>query len=82
MKLDVKAFALSLGLLWAVGVFLLAMLDASLGFGTQWVALIATVYKGYGPGLTGALAGMPWAFIDAFIGALLWAWLYNRLAKS
>lgn len=81
MKLDVKAFALSFGILWAAGVFVLALLNMSLGFGGQWVELIASVYKGYGPTLQGSLIGMPWAFLDAFIGALLWAWLYNRLAK-
>lgn len=82
MKLDVKAFALSLGLLCAFAVFLLALLDSSLGFGTEWVALIATVYKGYGPGFPGAIYGMPWAFLDGFIGALIWAWLYNQLARG
>lgn len=81
MKLDVKAFALSLGILWTAGIFVLALLNMSLGYGAEWVALIGTVYKGYGPSLNGALVGMPWAFMDAFIGALLWAWLYNKLAK-
>ena len=81
MKLDQKAFALSLGLLWACSVFFLALLDMLYGYGSEWVNLIAGVYKGYGPSLPGAVAGLPWAFVDAFVGAWIWAWLYNKLAK-
>jgi len=82
MKLDIKAFALALGLLWTAAIFIMALLDMSLGFGSEWVALVGTVYKGYGPNLQGAFIGMPWAFIDAFIGGLVFAWLYNKLAKQ
>jgi hypothetical protein len=81
MKLDAKAFALSLGLLWACGVFVLALIDMLYGYGSEWVVLIGSVYKGYGPTLPGAATGLPWAFVDGFVGAWIWAWLYNKLAK-
>ena len=80
MKLNAVAFGLACGLLWTISVLILGLLAMQFGYGSQWVELIATVYKGYGPTLQGTLAGLPWAFADAYIGGFLLAWLYNKCA--
>lgn len=81
MNIDAKAFGLACGLLWTVAVFVLALLAMQMDYATEFVSLIGTVYKGYGPTMGGALMGIPWAFVDAFIGGWLLAALYNKLAK-
>lgn len=80
-KLDVKAFALAVGIVWAVGAFILGITAMFFGWGSAWLELIASCYIGYKATLTGSIIGAVWAFFDAGIGALLVAWLYNKFVK-
>lgn len=80
MKLNVKAFGLTCGLVWGLGLFLL----------TWWIILfegnnvqsifLSSVYRGYTISPVGSLIGLIWAFLDGWIGGLIFAWVYNRLA--
>jgi len=81
MKLNVKAFGLAAGIVWAAGVFLIAILCMLTGWAVGFVALLSGVYVGYNPTILGSLVGALWAFFDALIGGLLFAWLYNKLIK-
>lgn len=75
--IDGSALAKALGLLWAGGVVTLG-LTARAGWGEEWRDLLADVYLGYDSTKNGLLIGAVWAFFDAFVGAKLLAWLYNR----
>ena len=79
-KLNATAFGLALGIIWAVFLFLIVILAMYANWGNAWVELIASVYRGVDVSWTGALISLPWAFVDAFIGGFLVAWLYNKLA--
>ena len=79
-KLNSIAFGLAVGIIWAVFLFLLAILAMYANWGNAWVELIGSVYLGVNVSWTGALLALPWAFVDGFIGAFLVAWLYNKLA--
>jgi hypothetical protein len=81
MKLDIRAFGLSLGIIWAIGSFLLGILATLSGQGKEIVDIIGSFYIGYAATIKGSLIGAVWAFIDAFIGGALLAWLYNKVAK-
>lgn len=80
MKLNVKAFGLTCGLVWGLGLFLL----------TWWIILfegnnvqsvfLSSVYRGYTISPVGSLIGLVWAAVDGWIGGLIFAWVYNRLA--
>lgn len=83
MKLDVKAFALTCGIIWGLGLFII----------TWWIILfqgqsptdapppfIGLVYRGYHFTAVGSLFGLIWAFVDGLIGGAIFAWLYNLLA--
>lgn len=80
MKLNVKAFALTCGLIWGLGLFCL----------TWWIILwdgqisepnlIARVYRGYAITPLGSLIGLAWALVDGAVGGAIFAWLYNLLA--
>ena len=78
MKLDALRFGLACGILWAVAVIFIAIVDL-VGWGVPLFRALGSLYIGYGPGFGGALIGGIWAFFDAGIGALIVAALYNWL---
>ncbi|HJN62760.1 MAG TPA: bacteriophage holin [Candidatus Paceibacterota bacterium] len=79
-KFHVNAFGLALGLLWAGGVFVLGLL-VSFGHGEMFMELISSFYPGYEATLTGSVIGAVWAFVNAYIGGVIFAWLYNKLSQ-
>ncbi len=79
-KLNATAFGLALGIIWAVFLFLVVLLSMYANWGNALVELIGSLYLGVNASWIGALIALPWAFVDAFIGGFLVAWLYNKLA--
>ena len=80
-KLDIKAFGVSFGIVWGLGIFMLGLLAALLGQATGMVDILSSVYLGYEATITGSLIGGAWGFVDAAVGGVILAWLYNKLAK-
>jgi len=80
-ELDIRAFAISLGILWGCAVFLLGILSRFFDWGTKLVETFASLYIGYKPTILGSLIGAVWGFADGAIGGILIAWLYNFFAK-
>jgi hypothetical protein len=81
LKLDVKALGLAMGIMWGISMFLLGLLTMENGLGSGIEQVLATMYIGYKPTFTGSIIGGIWGFIDAGVGGMLLAWLYNRLSK-
>ncbi len=81
MKINVKAFALTVGLFWGFGLLFITwwiiLLDGASGDPT----IIGKVYRGYNVSLSGSLIGFIWGFIDGLIGGAIFAWLYNFLSN-
>jgi len=78
-----KAFrlAVSLGIVWG-GAMLLTGIVASY---TTWYAhamvdVFASIYPGFGTSWGGALLGLLWGFLDAFVGTFVVVIVYNALA--
>lgn len=80
MKLNVKAFALTVGLLWGVGLFCLTWWIILFEGATGEVTLIGQLYRGYCISPIGSVIGFVWAFVDGIIGGAIFAWLYNLLS--
>ena len=80
MKLNVKAFALTCALVWAISLFLLTWWFILLDGATGDATFIGRVYYGYSISPLGSLIGLPWAFVDGLFGGLIFAWLYNVLS--
>jgi len=81
-KLDTKAVALAFGILWSLSILFVSITALiSTTYLHNIVDFISSIYLGYSLSLTGILTGMVWAFFDAAIGGLVFAWLYNKLAK-
>ena len=82
MKLNVKAFALTSGLVWGLGLFMLTWWIIAFGGGaTGETTLIGRVYLGYRISPVGSLIGLVWAFADGLICGAIFAWLYNKFTK-
>ena len=81
-KLDVQRFGIAFGITWALGSLLLGLSATLFGYGAGIVEQVSSVYVGYGATIGGALIGAVWGFVDAYIGGVIFAWIYNKLASS
>ena len=77
MKLNVKAFALTCGLVFGFGLFFLTWWVIAFDGATGEVTWIGRIYRGYTISPVGSVIGLCWAFGDWLIGGALFAWLYN-----
>jgi hypothetical protein len=74
--------ALAIAIVWAPAVLILGVATGyTATYGHKLVEVVGSVYYGYGPGWGPALVGMAWGFVDAFIGVLIIAWIYNLLGR-
>ena len=79
MKLNVKALALTSGLIWGFGLFLITFWIILFDGTSGDVTFIGHIYRGYNISFSGALIGLVWAFFDGAIGGAVFACLYNWL---
>jgi hypothetical protein len=82
MKLNVKSFSLTTGLVWGIGLFLLTWWVIAFDGITGEPTLIGRLYRGYSISPMGSIIGLIWAFIDGLIGGAIFAWLYNLISAS
>jgi len=80
MRLKVKAFALSCGLIWGLGLCLLTWWIIAFDGVTDKITFIGRIYRGYSISPLGSVIGLVWAFFDGAIGGAIFAWLYNFIA--
>lgn len=81
MKLDVKAFALAWGIIWGAVMFVMTLIAALTGYGSVFAGFFTTIYPGYSVTVVGSFIGGVYGFLDMGILCLLFALLYNKLAK-
>lgn len=80
MKLNLKALVFTAGILWALAVFLVGILNLIWsGYGVAFLKLIASVYPGYhaSSSIGDLIVGTLYAFVDGAICGLVFGWLYN-----
>ena len=87
MKLNVKSFALTCGLICGVGLFMLTWWFIAFEGATGEATWIGKIYYGYSISPAGSIIGFAWAFGDGLITGAIFAWLYNfvsarRLSKQ
>ena len=82
MKLNIKAFALSCGLFWGFALFVMAWWLILLEGNAPEPCWLNRMYPGYTMTPVGSIIGLVWGFVDAGIGSLIFAWLYNLLADK
>lgn len=77
MRLNVKAFALTCGIIWGFGLLFVTLWIMLIDGPSPDPTFIGRVYRGYSISLRGGLIGLVWALVDGFIGGAIFAWLYN-----
>lgn len=80
MKLNIKALALTAGIMWGGTVFLATLWLIAFGYTGQLMRMLDHFYIGYTFSVGGAFVGLVWGFIDGAICGAIFAWLYNKLA--
>ncbi len=61
MRLNLRAFSLTCGLVWGVGVFLLTWWIIAFEGATGDVTWIGRIYRGYDVSPVGSVVGLVWA---------------------
>jgi hypothetical protein len=80
MKLNVKAFSITCGLIWGFAVLLYTwwiILFEGVSHDITW---LGRIYRGYNISFSGSLIGFIWALVDGLILGVIFALLYNFLA--
>jgi len=77
MRLNVRALALTWGVLWGLGIFLGTLWIILFDGSTGEVTILGRIYRGYNISVVGSLFGLLWGFIDGLICGAIFAWVYN-----
>ena len=80
MKFNIKAFALTCGLLYAAVLFESVWWLMARGYSDQ-ETLLSMVYPYLAISPLGSLLGLVYGFFDGVITGAVFAWLYNLLAR-
>jgi len=84
MKLSLRAFSLTAGIIWCAVVLLVGLANhAWPPYGRALLDLIASIYPGYhvSDQICSVFIGAGYALVDGLIGGLIFAGLYNMLAS-
>lgn len=84
MKLDIRAFALAIGLFWGGMILLVGLVNLVMpSYGRAFLLLAASIYPGYAAGTSfgQVVIGSLYGLVDGAIGGAIFAWLYNWLAN-
>ena len=85
MQINVRAFALTIGILWGANFLLLGILIHLFpNYGETWIQLWVDVYPLYeGSGsVLDTFIGTAFGLVDGTLGGAVVAWLYNRIARK
>jgi hypothetical protein len=80
MKLNLRALALTSGILWALALFLTGVINLIWrGYGDAFLKAMASIYPGYHAtaSIGDLIVGTVYAFVDGLICGLVFGWLYN-----
>ena len=80
-KLNILALGASLGIVWAAGLFVTGLFANPMGWGSEFVNVMGSIYIGYKTGFVGAIIGAVWGFIDMFVAGVVIGWIYNFFVK-
>ncbi len=83
MKLNIKAMALSLGIISCIMLILTGIANLIWPeYGSEFLKILSSIYPGYKASgtITDLVSGALYALVDGGLLGLLFAWLYNRFA--
>ncbi len=81
MRFNVKALALTCGIFWGLGLFILTWWVIFFGDANGQRTIIGLVYRGYNLSPVGSIYGLVWGFVDGAICGAFFGWLHNKLTS-
>jgi hypothetical protein len=82
MKLNIKAFALSCGIIWGSSILVLTFWLLILDSNGRIINDLGNIYIGYSLTWLGGVIGMIWGFVDGLISGAFFSWLYNKITEA
>jgi hypothetical protein len=82
VRLDVRAFALTCGIVGGLGLFLLTWWIMAFDGASGDPTIIGRIYRGYTISPEGSIVGLIWAFFDGMVGGAVFGWLYNIIVEQ
>lgn len=85
MQVSMRAMTIVCGLLWGGAILCLGLVHLlSPGYGSSFLEGISSIYPGFhgARSFDDALVGAAYALIDGGLGGLVFAWLYNLVARQ
>jgi len=82
MKLNLKAFALSMAIISGGLSLILTLFSVLTGWATEFFEIIAPFHPGYTHTLLGALISTFWMFVYGYVVGALFVLIYNSLIKG
>ena len=79
MKLDVKALAATVALVWGIGLFIMTWWIITIDGSSADPTFLGQIYRGYSITPVGSFVGLAWGVVDGAIGGAIFAWGYNFL---
>lgn len=80
MKLNLKGFALTNGILWGVGLFVITWWKIIFKGASGNPTFVGNIFLGFNISPLGSVIGLIWAFIAGLVVGGMFAWLYNKLS--
>lgn len=84
MKLNVKALAITAGLVWGLAMFLTGLANLIWPtYGQAFLEVMTSIYPGHTPtaSVGQVIIGTLYGVVDGAIAGAVFAWLYNRFAR-
>ncbi len=82
MKLEVKRFAVAVGVWWGVALFVVTLISLANGYASDFLKIVEGIYPGYTVSALGSVIGLVYGFVDGFVGTYLLWWVYSLLHKE
>ncbi|MFH2056217.1 MAG: bacteriophage holin [bacterium] len=80
MKLNVKALALTAGILWGLSVFIITWWIIIFDGASTDPIFVSKIYRCYQITPLGSVIGLIWGFFDGLIGGAIFGLVYNCFA--
>ncbi|UCH65754.1 MAG: bacteriophage holin [Ignavibacterium sp.] len=79
MKLNIKSFSLTCGIIWGLAVLLSTWWMLLTNASGKTFGKLSKFYLGFSVSWGGSFVGLIWGFVDGLIIGAVFAWLYNKL---
>lgn len=81
-KCVIKTTALTIGIFWAVCLFLITLASHNTGYADEFLRSIESVYPGYTISVVGSFIGLIYGFLDGFIGTYIFVCVWRCIHKK